>query len=403
MTKKNTQGIGIIALFVLSSCLVSCQRQEVVSLHGALQKEGAGNFFAAHQDFKQLLPDFHGSELEPFILYSIAHCELRLKMLHEALEGFLSLSTKHTDSLYALWALEKAAGIYERDGNKKKANECYARALALYKNEKGMRRMANALAGARVKETKRLIEAQKNYQGKKLLERTIREVPEFLLEKDQKEMLDKVSKLQAERDYVNKAKTYQLAVEKVRPVRKISEQEFPGYKADSRYLVYSPDKRRYVCREMAEDGFYYLYLGEKGKPRRRLSKTRSALFPVWSKDGARLIFTRRDKKDGDYKIEVLSLADGVLRDLYVVGEELGYRVGCSHVSDKISFVYNGDIWLMEGNGLYVKKLTDGLRLPRATRLGWSADGSQIFYTSKPKKGDGSAVPKQGVVRLRKAG
>ena len=97
------------------------------------------------------------------------------------------------------------------------------------------------------------------------------------------------------------------------------------------------------------------------------------------------------------------MADGVFRDLYIVGEELGYRVGCSHVSGKITFVYNGDIWLMEGTGLDVKKLTNGLRLSRATRLGWSADGSQIFYTSKPKRGDGAVVPKQGVVRLRKAG
>ena len=108
-----------------------------------------------------------------------------------------------------------------------------------------------------------------------------------------------------------------------------------------------------------------------------------------------MIFTRRDKAGGDYKIEAVVLANARKSTLYTIGPELGYRVSCSKASGKIGFVYAGDIWLMEGNGMNVRKLTNGLQLPKSVKLGWSADGGRIFYLSDGNKG----VKGRGIIEL----
>ncbi len=347
-----------------------------------------------------LLPDYKGTELEPFIRYSISLAELRLKMLHEALEGFLDLADAWPGSVYARWALEQAAEIYERDGNRKKADECFARALGLYKKEKEGRRVAGALTGLRSQEMKALFKERKAGRGLKLLERTRAEVPLFLLGKEEKKMLEEMGKLQAQAGKIKQAKTYQLQVSKMAAVKEISQEEFPGYKKDSAYLVYSPDKSKYVCREMAKNGFFYLYLGEKGKDRRRLRNTRNALYPAWDRNGKRVLFTRRHKKTDDYKIEAVAVQSGKIQELYIMGRDLGYRLACCKLSGKIAFTYAGDVWLMEGNGMDVRKLTNGLRLSRGAELGWSVDGSRIFYAGGKK---GGAAAKKGVIQLDAAG
>jgi len=391
-------------MILLCLCLLpACREQEAPSVLGALHKQEAGDHFTARQDYLSLMPEVKGGELEPFVRYNIARCEAKLKMLHEALEGFLGIAQDHPKSNYALLALEQAAAIYKADNNSKKVDQCYVRALKLYQQHGKMRRIAGQLLDVRTSEMKSLLKAKQGHEGIKLLARTKKDVPKFLLDAKKLAQLKKLSQVQVKRNRVNTAKTYQLEVGKMASVKRISDDEFPSYKGEKGYLIYSPDKSKYVFREMAKDGFYYLHLGAKGQKRKKLSKTRGALYPVWDKDGKRIIFTRRNKASGDNRIEALTLANNRLRQLYVVGEELGYRVTCSPTSGKISFVYNGDIWLMEGTGMDVRKLTDGLKLVRSAHLGWSVDGSRIFYSFKGSGGKGSGPAKLGVVHLESAG
>lgn len=145
----------------------------------------------------------------------------------------------------------------------------------------------------------------------------------------------------------------------------------------------SPDGKKLLWRGLAKDG-YYLYVSDSdGKNQLKLKDCKNAFQPSWAPDSRRIIYSAIDWKSSKRSLMLFDLADGKKREGFKSKKGVGAMAAFSTDGSKIAFVYAGDLWMLNANGIGLTKvnLKDVIkqRVKEASLLAWSRDGSQLAY------------------------
>jgi tetratricopeptide (TPR) repeat protein len=145
----------------------------------------------------------------------------------------------------------------------------------------------------------------------------------------------------------------------------------------------SPDGKRMLWRGLASDG-YFLYVSDAdGKNQKKLKDCKNAFQPAWAPDSKRALFSAIDWKSGKRSLMLYDLESGKKREGFKSKKGVGSMAAFSTDGSKIAFVYSGDLWLLNANGIGLTKvnLKDVIKqnVKEARLLAWSRDGSQLAY------------------------
>jgi len=156
----------------------------------------------------------------------------------------------------------------------------------------------------------------------------------------------------------------------------------PGTGAESGLL--SPDGKSMISRRKAKNNTFYLYLANvtpnsTAVTFKLLSQTFGAEVPTWSPDSQSLVYERVVGKLR--KLEKTSLIQKTTRTLFYLPKtavpNLGFHPAYHPAGNKIAFVYNGKMWVMNGDGLNVTLLKTKQKFDYTSELSWSIDGTMI--------------------------
>ena len=145
----------------------------------------------------------------------------------------------------------------------------------------------------------------------------------------------------------------------------------------------SPDGKRMLWRGLASDG-YFLYVSDAdGKNQKKLKDCKNAFQPAWAPDSKRVLFSAIDWKSGKRSLMLYDLELAKKREGFKSKKGVGSMAAFSTDGSKIAFVYSGDLWLLNANGIGLTKvnLKDVIKqnVKEARLLAWSRDGSQLAY------------------------
>jgi hypothetical protein len=146
----------------------------------------------------------------------------------------------------------------------------------------------------------------------------------------------------------------------------------------------SPDGRYLVSRKKSSTGKYYLYLGKvlsnsDSVTFQLLPQTFDAENPAWSPDSRSLLYERTVKKYR--KLEKTQLDQNVTRTLFytklIKQPNLGFCPAFHPSGNKIAFVYEGNLCVMDADGSNVNRLKTKQKFDYTSVLSWSFDGTMI--------------------------
>lgn len=145
----------------------------------------------------------------------------------------------------------------------------------------------------------------------------------------------------------------------------------------------SPDGKKLLWRGLASDG-YFLYVSDAdGKNQQKLKDCKNAFQPAWAADSKRILFSSINWHSSKRSLMLFDLSTGKKREGFKSKKGVGAMAAFSTDGSKIAFVYMGDLWMLNANGIGLTKvnLKDVIkqRVKEASLLAWSRDGSQLAY------------------------
>jgi len=145
----------------------------------------------------------------------------------------------------------------------------------------------------------------------------------------------------------------------------------------------SPDGKKMLWRGLASDGYFLFSSDASGKNQRKLKDCKNAFQPSWAPDSDHVIFSSINWKSSKRAIMIYSLSSGKLQKGFESKKGVGSMAAFSTDGSKIAFIYAGDLWMFNANGIGLSKvnLKDQIkhRVKEASLLAWSRDGSQLAY------------------------
>jgi tetratricopeptide (TPR) repeat protein len=147
--------------------------------------------------------------------------------------------------------------------------------------------------------------------------------------------------------------------------------------------IVSPDGKRFLWRGLAADG-YFLYVSDiDGKNQVKLRDCKNAYQPAWAPDSKRILFSSINWLTRRRSIMIYDLQSKAKQKGFDSKKGMGAMASFSTDGSKIAFIYLGDLWLRNSNGIGLTKvnLKDVVKqkVKEAVLLAWSRDGSQLAY------------------------
>jgi len=145
----------------------------------------------------------------------------------------------------------------------------------------------------------------------------------------------------------------------------------------------SPDGKKMLWRGLAADG-YFLYVSDAdGKNQQKLHDCKNAFQPAWAADSKRILYSSINWDNRKRSLMIYDLGTGKKREGFKSKKGVGAMAAFSTDGSKIAFIYAGDLWMLNSNGIGLTKvnLKDVIkqRVKEATLLAWSRDGGQLAY------------------------
>jgi tetratricopeptide (TPR) repeat protein len=184
-----------------------------------------------------------------------------------------------------------------------------------------------------------------------------------------------------------------MVVGKVAKTRNIDTTVFPYVQ---RYVekgkdtkIPSPDGKKMLWRGLSSDGYFLFISDADGRNQERLKDCKNAFQPSWAPDSKRVIFSSINWKTRSRSLIIFDTSSGKGREGFKSKKGVGAMAAFSTDGSKIAFVYAGDLWMLNSNGIGLSKvnLKDQIkqRVKEASLLAWSRDGSQLAYQPKGYK------------------
>lgn len=147
--------------------------------------------------------------------------------------------------------------------------------------------------------------------------------------------------------------------------------------------IASPDGKKLLWRGLASDGYFLFVSDSDGKNQQKLKNCKNAYQPAWAPDSKRVLFSAIDWKTKKRSLMIIDLSTLKKREGFKSKKGVGAMAAFSTDGSKIAFVYAGDLWMLNANGIGLTKVNlkevIKQRVNEASLLAWSRDGSQLAY------------------------
>lgn len=292
------------------------------------------------------------------------------------------------EEVHALFDL--AALYHDKLKNPSKSLEYNQKAFARYMENTQIRDAIQSLIDAQY-QTATAMFVQKNYKNAAdALEGVFKTYPSVFISPDTRAKIDSLADRSRRAEAISKASVDLISLKSEGPFNKSFEADFPPADLDENVLP-SPDGTHLAARRKAPNGVYYLYVAKvpaKGDKAvfKLIKQTFGADKPAWSPDGKELVYWKTNKSNRKLeKTDITTMAAQTL--FYTQSNRLGVHPAYHPAGNKIAYVYEGKVCLINTGGVYYKSLLKTKqKLDYTAELAWSMDGTMIRCREAGKPG-----------------
>lgn len=378
--------LGLSALLLLGAC------KPAPTLEKATKLEGEGQYAAAARVYQEYLKLNPGSPLSPWACLKTARTLEQMGDLEGAIEWYRKVGERHPGSPEEVDALLDLGDLYKgRLKDDASALACYEKALQLYMGRTGIRQAIQVLTDAQYL-TATAYFSQKDFKrADQVANAILRTYPSVFLPTDTRAKIESLVDRVGRAEALSRADATMISVREEVAYHKGFESDFPPPFTVDQGTLPSPDRKMLVRVKAGASGLPSLWLGKAPGPNEKTVRmtlvegSQGASLPSWSPDGTELVYRRETGK-----LHTLEKADAKTRRTRVLFSTPRNTLGVQPVyhpsGNKIAFVWEGNVWLINADGTNKSMLKVRQRLDAGTRLLFSADGTMIRYQTRGAKG-----------------
>jgi TolA-binding protein len=361
------------------------------SFEAAQKHDQAGKTDQAIAGYQNFLKKSPESGLASIACYRIAKNYEAQSDFTNAISWFEKTITDHPRTDEEIHALFDMASLYhDKLKNPAKSVEYNQKAFARYMDNAQIRDAIQSLIEAQY-QTATAFFVQKNYRNAAdALEGVFKTYPSVFISPDTRAKLDSLADRSRRAEAISKASVDMITLKSEGPFNKSFETDFPLADGDDNVLS-SPDGTHLAARRKAPNGIFYLYVAKvpaKGDKAvfKLIPQTFGADRPAWSPDGRELVYWKTNKSNRKLeKTDITTLATQTL--FYTQSDQLGKNPAYHPAGNKIAYIYEGKVCLINTGGLYYKSLLKTKqKLDYTAELTWSMDGTMIRCRGMVKPG-----------------
>lgn len=386
---------GILAF---SLCFIFGCGQKTANLSPLAQAElleAQGQLLEARQRYRRVIAGCQDPELRGHLEIRAAKLSWKLHQEGRALETLHRVAEQRPR--LAMIALSTVIDLQKGRGRADAVLETQVKLLELVLDGHDMRLAGSSLARTALDKMDIMIDEGNLAMALELRTALARRVPNLLLDDGIARKLREIGKVQERVKNVQLAQPDRLTAQSPRQPKKIPRGVLDYYAKNDGESTLSPDEDWILTRKRDSSGVVYIFVGRVGETAKKLIGTQGAVRPSWTRQGHGVIWTQFDAGTMTRSIHSISREGGKVKTLFSAGKILGLTAAWSPVADKVAFVYAGDIWVMDGEGRNLQEISMGLELSRQSPLGWSRDGTRIYF--EPYQQKGKSAVKSGPVRM----
>jgi tetratricopeptide (TPR) repeat protein len=345
----------------------------------------------AVQAYQAYLKSNPGTVLKPRLYYRIAQNYAALTDYSQAIGWYEKILDECQGTDEELQALLDLAVLYhEKLMDEAKTADYYQRAFKLYVGNLRMRDAIQYLLDAQYRTATAYFLNRDFKKAGEAAERIFQTYPSaFILPDTRAKVESLVDRTRRANDIANLG-VDRIVLKSESPYNKSYENDFPA-DALTPQVLKSPDGSLLVSRKMAPNGIYYLYLAkapakDKKPAYKLIGQTFGAGNPSWSPDGNTLIYVR--KTGALNKLEKTNIKQMSTQTMFFTKSgRLGLNPSYHPSGNKIAYVYEGKLWLMNNtNSIFKSGLKTSQKLDYTAVLSWSFDGTMVRYRHADKTG-----------------
>ncbi len=353
------------------------------SYENASQMDRSGMSRQAIQAYKDYLKAHSATELAAHIHYRIAKNFEALSEYDIALDEYEKVISDYPDSDEALHALLDTAGLYrDKLKNPDKTSEYYQKALKLYLDNARIHDAIEFLVDAQYQSATAYY-TQKNYKGAQDQAQAIfQSYPSAMISPDRRAKVESLMDRARRALNIGADDAVLIMLKNEIPFNKSYEGDFPPDSPPDPAGVLSPDRNLIVSHRITPSRVKYLYLGKINEKKMGkvsftlIPQTFGADLPNWSQDNQELVY--RQTVRGLRKLEKTGINKMNSQTLFFTrSNSLGLHPVYHPAGNKIAYVYEGKVWLINSNGTNKTWLKTIQQLDYTAELAWSTDGTMI--------------------------
>lgn len=357
--------------------------------------ETQGQLLEARDKYHTVIAGCQDPELKALLEIRTAKLSWKLHQEGRALETLHRVAEQRPR--LAMVALSTVIDLQQARGRSDAVLETQVKLLELVLDGHDMRLAGSSLARMALEKMDIMIDEGNLTMALELGTALARRVPDLLLDDGIARKLRQIRKVQQKAKNVQLAQSDRLTAQSPKQPKKIPRGVLDYYAKNDGESTLSPDENWILTRKRDSSGMVYVFVGRVGETMKKLIGSQGAVRPSWTRQGRGVVWTRFNAGTMTRSIHSISREGGEVKTLFSAGKILGLTAAWSPVADKVAFVYAGDIWVMDGEGRNLQEISMGLDLSRQSPLGWSRDGTRIYF--EPYQQKGKSVVKSGPVRV----
>lgn len=380
----------IVALFLFLSGLEGCAFF-FTSFESASELDHSGKTSQAIEAYQNYLKHNPNTVLAPKIYYRIAkNCELESNYT-DAIKFYEKVLSECPGSDEELHSLLDLAVLYrDKLKNMSAAFDYNQKAFNKYMDNIQIRDAIQSLLEAQY-QTANALFLKKNYkQAGETAARIFQTYPSSFILPDARAKVESLIDRTRRAEAISKSSVELIVLRNETPFNKSFEGDF-ALDDPNQKIISSPDGNSLVSRKQAPNGINYLYLAKSPTKDDKVlfklvSQTFGANHPSWSPNSQELVYTRQAR--GLRKLEKTNIKKLITQTLFFTkSNNLGLNPTYHPAGNKIAYIYEGEVWLINADGIYKSGLKTNQKLDYTAALTWSTDGTMIRCRQTDKHGN----------------
>ena len=384
---RNVIHLAVGGLVLAGMAFSGCQRNNELETASALEK--AGQYDRAILLCQNYLKKYPASALTPRVYYGIAKDYGREADYADAMVWYEKIIAQFPQTPEGLQALLDESALYkDKLKNTAKAYSYSEKAVGQCFSNSQIKDDIQFLVEAQYQSATAFF-AKKDFKSSNQVAASIFEAyPVLFVNPDAR------AKVEALVDRTRRAlglaqmDSSEASIRSEEPFNKSFEVEFDSNTLTAQNRVPSPLGDFVVSRKQVGKS-YYLYLAKTDPKSEKLTfkiipHTSGANLPNWSPDEAGLVYLR--SIGGGRRLERMDLKTGKSQTIFHSDDaSLGLYPVYHPSGSKIAFVYDGNVWLVNGDGTDKTLLKTNEKLDYTAHLTWSGDGTLLRCQMDGKK------------------